>query len=287
MDNYFVYEHISPGEKRYIGITYRDPIKRWGNCGYGYHKNEHLYRAIRKYGWDNFTHNILASHISKEEAEQMEVRLIEKYQSDQYERGYNIESGGNSQHSVSEETRKKISLAHMGLKGQIRSEETRAKMSAALKGRGPSPETAAKISAANKGKHPTDEARLRMSEAGKQRTYTDERNQKVSAALTGRIFSEEARKKMSESHKSLFVQKEKSVLSSNRSPLSEETKEKIRNAHNAQSKDVEQLAIDGTVIGRFISLVEAEEKTGIKKPNIWCACSGKSKSAGGFRWQYA
>lgn len=288
MNNYTVYMHIAPNGKKYIGITYRDPTKRWGNCGYGYHKNEYFYRAITKYGWSNFAHVVLVSGISKEEAESIEVELIKKFRSNECEHGYNIEGGGNAQHSVNEETRKKISHALAGRKGAVRSEETCNKIRVALTGKGPSPETAAKISAALKGRHPTEEERRKMSMAHIGRIYTEERNRKISVALTGRVFSDDAKRRMSESQKERLNKEAKTdkTKNSNRSPLSDDTKQKIRDAHNKRVRDVECLTIDGEVVGRFTSLAEAEEKTGIKKPNIWCACSGKSKSAGGFWWRY-
>ena len=60
-----IYRYTSPSNKVYIGITYN--IKRRWYDGNGYlHKkkngkyNQPLFaRAILKYGWDNFTHEIL------------------------------------------------------------------------------------------------------------------------------------------------------------------------------------------------------------------------------------
>ena len=52
-NNYTVYMHISPSNKRYIGITSKSVNKRWNN-GLGYIKNDHFWRAIQKYGWNNF-----------------------------------------------------------------------------------------------------------------------------------------------------------------------------------------------------------------------------------------
>ena len=78
MENrYIVYEHVSKDGKRYIGITMQDIRKRWRN-GCGYKKNIHFYRAILKYGWDSFEHNILYSNISEEDAKRFERLLIEK-----------------------------------------------------------------------------------------------------------------------------------------------------------------------------------------------------------------
>ena len=54
-----VYIHISPSNKYYVGITSQKPKDRW-HGGSGYKKNDHFYRVIKKYGWDNFQHVIIA-----------------------------------------------------------------------------------------------------------------------------------------------------------------------------------------------------------------------------------
>lgn len=56
--NYCVYKHTSPSNKVYIGITSQEPERRWKN-GNGYKKNLYFTKAIKKYGWDNFAHEIL------------------------------------------------------------------------------------------------------------------------------------------------------------------------------------------------------------------------------------
>ena len=125
-NNYYVYKHTSPSEKVYIGITCNSINRRWQN-GYGYKRQEYFYRAIKKYGWDNFRHEILFENLTKEEAEQKEVELIQHYKSNQREYGYNIAIGGlvNFGYRLSEETKRKISNAH---KGKKLSEEQREKM---------------------------------------------------------------------------------------------------------------------------------------------------------------
>ena len=70
--SYLVYMHISPSNKRYIGITCQKPKKRWGKNGKGYERQEYFYRAIEKYGWDNFQHIIIAKGLTKEIAEWLE-----------------------------------------------------------------------------------------------------------------------------------------------------------------------------------------------------------------------
>lgn len=50
---------------------------------------------------------------------------------------------------------------------------------------------------------------------------------------------------------------------------------------------VEQLDMHGVVLARYDSMKAAGRATGIKDGNISKACSGKAKTAGGYRWQYA
>ena len=122
--NYTVYMHVSPNGKVYIGITCNKPKYRW-NYGYGYKHNKYFWRSINKYGWDNFKHIIIDENLTKEQAENMEIELIKQYRSNERNYGYNIESGGNSNGKVSEETRKKISESN---KGKKHTEKTKKKM---------------------------------------------------------------------------------------------------------------------------------------------------------------
>lgn len=137
-NNYTVYMHVSPSGKVYIGITKCDPFDRWKN-GLGYlNKNQNgdyrqpaIARAIIKYGWDNFKHEILFEGLTKDEAEGKEILLISHYQSNNPAFGYNIRSGGSSS-SPSDETRLKMSESG---KGRIVSSETREKLRKASTGK--------------------------------------------------------------------------------------------------------------------------------------------------------
>lgn len=91
--NYKVYMHICPNGKKYIGITKRQPNKRWQN-GYGYKTQNHFYRAIQMYGWDNIEHIILFDNLSYEQACNKEVELIKLFNTNNYNYGYNVSSGG-------------------------------------------------------------------------------------------------------------------------------------------------------------------------------------------------
>lgn len=92
---YCVYKHTSPSGKMYIGITKQKPKYRWGR-GSGYRTNEYFMRAIRKYGWDNFTHEVLLSGLSESEACKVEQELIAKYRTTDERYGYNHSTGGDN-----------------------------------------------------------------------------------------------------------------------------------------------------------------------------------------------
>lgn len=88
---FIVYEHVNLfNNKRYIGITPQIPEVRWQR-GNGYRENTIFFRAIKKYGWDNFEHNILYEGLSNREALEIESTLIKKYKS--LGVSYNISDG--------------------------------------------------------------------------------------------------------------------------------------------------------------------------------------------------
>lgn len=117
---YTVYKHTSPSGKVYIGITKRKPEYRW-NKGKGYRKDQLLfYRAIKKYGWDNLTHEILYTGLSEKDAKNIEISLIRQYKS--LGMSYNITDGGdggrglhNKRKKMSDETKLKMSKSRKGL----------------------------------------------------------------------------------------------------------------------------------------------------------------------------
>ena len=153
-NNYTVYTHISPSNKRYVGITKVKVEERWRKNGEGY-KTQIFYRAIEKYGWDNFQHIIIAKGLTKEEAEWLEIELIKVWDTTNRDKGYNIVEGGNAFDGLqgelnpnygrthSEETRRKISESRIGkyfgeenpFYGRTHSEETRRKISEKAMGR--------------------------------------------------------------------------------------------------------------------------------------------------------
>ena len=131
-NEYTVYKHTSPSGKVYIGITRQKPESRWQG-GLGYRHNEYFFRAILKYGWDNFTHDILCTGLTMDAASQMEVALIEAHRSTDKRYGYNITTGGECfKHSL--ESRALMSERRKGKGRRTIPEDIRQKMRDSHKG---------------------------------------------------------------------------------------------------------------------------------------------------------
>lgn len=155
----------------------------------------YIKRAIKKYGIENFTKEILYSKIQyKETADDMEKFAISKERA-LGKAEYNIanggQGGGHKGFHLTEETKKKMSEAK---KGKHHSEEAKRKMSEAHKGKTCKPfseETRRKISESHKGKSHSEEARKKISEAKKGKPSWNK----------GKHCSEEHKRKLAEAKK--------------------------------------------------------------------------------------
>jgi group I intron endonuclease len=156
----------------------------------GDHCNRLLQRAWSKYGETAFVFAILILCCSDELVDMEQCYL------DHIKPQYNLCSIAGSSLGVkhSDETRAKVSAA---LRGRIVSPETRAKRSAARRGRIASFETRAKIGAANRGHIASPETRAKMSAAHRGHTMSSEIRAKLSTANRGHIVSDATRKKLS------------------------------------------------------------------------------------------
>lgn len=95
MKNYVLYTHTNNiNGKVYVGIT-MDTVRRWKNNGYEYRRSPRFYNAVKKYGMDNFTSEVIKEGLSFDEACALEIEYIEKLEATSRSKGYNISSGGN------------------------------------------------------------------------------------------------------------------------------------------------------------------------------------------------
>lgn len=87
-NNYCVYCHICPNEKRYYGMSKNLKI-RWRSNGCEYKDNAEFYNAIVEFGWDNIEHIIIKDNLTKEKAKLLEEELIKTYRTYDSTYGYN------------------------------------------------------------------------------------------------------------------------------------------------------------------------------------------------------
>lgn len=259
---YCVYMHISPSDKKYIGITSMfPPENRWKN-GRGYKHNEYFIRAINKYGWENFQHIIIADNLTEDEAMKMESSLILEYKTMDLNYGYNLTSGGEIGKNYSAEIKDKMSKNHADVSGENNpnygvkvSQETRNKISQALIG---------KMSGDRHplyGKGHTEETKRKISQKAKERMSVPE-----NVPFYGRKHTEESKQKMREHHIDVSGDK---------------------NPNYGKGRKVVQLTIDDDYIAQYNTASEASRIIGVCLQNIISCCRKmRCKSAGGFKWMY-
>ena len=116
------------------------------NLRSGIHINKHLQKAFNKYGEKEFAFDVLEvlqeEEYNKEKLDLLEIEYISKFESNNRNKGFNIENGGNGIGKIAEETKKKLSVAMKGNHnnadawlGKHHSEETKKLISKRLKGK--------------------------------------------------------------------------------------------------------------------------------------------------------
>jgi len=170
---YLVYKHTSPSGKVYIGMTKQTAEGRWKK-GFGYQSSPHFWNAIQKYGWDNFSHEVLHKELSADDACELEQKLIAEYNAMDRQFGYNEKSGGQIGAVFSDSVRKKISDAQKRFHKEH-------------------PDAALKIAERVRGFRHTEETKRKMSEiaSGRHCDHTDEWNKKIGESNRARLLSDE------------------------------------------------------------------------------------------------
>lgn len=253
---YIVYRHTSPNGKVYIGITCTSTKIRWGVSGKGYNKNILFYRAINKYGWNNFKHEILLENQTKSCAIYAEKYLIRWYKS--HNISYNITDGGEGtlgfSHPISEKCREALRIANTGRKLTQEQKENLRKIHTGKKA---SPETIEKLRLSHLGHKDSEETKRKKSLSKKGRKLSKESIEKFRKTRLGHIVSEEVRIKI---------------------------RNTLRN-NSIRSKPVLQYTLDGKFIREFISSEEAGRITGADPSEIRKVARGIHKQCKGFIWK--
>lgn len=148
-----------------------------------------LHRAIKKYGFESFSVDVLEQGITSEtDLNRLEIEWIEKLSACDRSIGYNLTAGGEGAlgNKWSDEARAKMSkqrkgrptsdrqreASRMRLLGMVYSEETLAKMSDGSKKRSSSPEYRKKLSLALRGKAKSDSHKASLRDAFRNRKAT-------------------------------------------------------------------------------------------------------------------
>ena len=254
MNNFCVYKHTSPTGKVYIGITSQNPERRWRKDGSGYRYNTKFMNAIRKYGWNNFEHEVLFENLTEEDALEIEKDLIQKYNS--YRNGYNSSLGGDYG-GYTEEVKNKISNS---VKELWKNDEYRKHMSEAHKG----------IATSLGHKH-SEETKKKMSQIVKERCKDENYRKKLSESAKKRA-KREGSLYYSENAKKAWRNKEsrERIIASNRG-----------NRYTAKKV----LCVETNII--YPSVLDASKAMGCTRDAIGSVCRGIHKTSCGYHWRFA
>lgn len=303
--NWCIYKHTNRiNGKVYIGKTCKKPEYRW-NAGKGYMFQNHFWRAICKYGWDNFDHEILMDGLSAMKATALERLLIAEYGSMDPDKGYNQTAGGEGMlgwHHTEESLEKIRQSNHK----RIVSDETKIKMSLSLK------EVYRHRTPTFLGRHHTEDTKAKIRDLAKNR-WKDE---KYRSMMLGKMRSEERSRKLSESKKKKWqdpvfrkTQLERMRSEEYRKAISERNKgrkltpeqmQKIsmrvrgegngmygkHGKDNPNSIRVCQYSPDGALIARYDSIKEAAGATGGNNAAIGMCCKRMTFLSGGYIWRF-
>ena len=291
---YCVYVHTNKTNgKKYVGITSMSPERRWAK-GRGYRSNVLFYRAIQKYGWDGFIHEILESGLTKQSAYEKEIGLIQSMQLTDPKYGYNLDKGGNGSNRITEETRKKISN---GIRRYYKEHPEARKVNANRLKNMPHNADAlikyqkehsdwAKIHSDYLRAYWFDHPEIVRASREKCRKYYEKHPEArtLKSEQTKRYFKEhpKAREHAARKTKEYYQDPEvKRWKSEERKRFFAEHPEK------KTTKAVAQYSLEGVFISRFVSAREADAITGISYKKISAAVTGKQKTAGGYIWRYS
>lgn len=228
-------------DKVYIGQSI-NPAKRWykhrEQLRKGVHCNVYLQRAWQSATEDGFTYYVLQDGLSKEEANAFEVSCIAWFK--ELNLAYNHTVGGEGGNTLTPENREAAIVKYKARPaywtGKTRSVEDREKMGAAKRGKKQSPEHVASRVTPYETRPITQEGRKKLSEAAQGnknfagKKHTEETLQKMSENRLGEK-NPQFGKPTSDKQKQAASATWKGVK---RGPMSEETKQKLREARAKQ-----------------------------------------------------
>jgi group I intron endonuclease len=225
-----IYSILCITGKRYIGsaayIDGRWKTHRWA-LARGKHHSQHLQRAWDRHGKDAFSWEVL-EYVEPARLIEREQHYLDLFQAANPKYGFNISPTARSVLGTkhSEETKRKMSLAHKGKKPSPEA-------IAAMKGRKFSAEHRRNLSLASRGRKLSAEACANIAAAQCGKKLSAEHVAKIVAANTGRIPTFETRAKLAAA---MTPERKAKMAASLQSP---EVKAKIRASHLGKRKSEE------------------------------------------------
>ena len=288
--------------KKYIGQTV-DFVKRHNShiCA-SYNKNNRAYKlpfhkAIRKYGIENFTVEILKEDLKDyEEMDYWECFYIIEFDTlANNQKGYNVASGGNNGNPLAGKTEEEMKILKKKFSDnskkqwENKTDEEKKKTLELLH------KYLCGENNPNWGKPLSDNAKEKLSKKAKERLKDKENN-----GMYGKHHSEETRQKMSKSsnnkgeHNPMYGKKhseetkEKISKSLKGNLLSEETKAKISKANKDKPNKASKLIDRYTLDGKYVDTKYQFEyvQMGFLSSKISNCCTGKRKQHKGFIFRY-
>jgi group I intron endonuclease len=247
----YIYKITSPNGKIYIGQTINKKQRRY-HYNKGFYKGQiKLWNSTQKHNWNPFdTFEVIEECLCGENKCYLNEREKHWIQYfDSFKNGLNCNEGG------------------FGNTGYIASEETKNKISKYHKNKPPmSDETKEKLRQINLGsKNPMYNKNHSLNSI-----------EKMKLKLIGQTRSEESKIKMSESAK-------------NKPPMSDETKEKLRQINLGKTYDtkpIQQIDENGFVIKTWDGITKCALELNLNISGISKVLTGKSKTTKGYRFKY-
>lgn len=196
-----IYCHIHrESGRRYVGLTKATWRQRWNRHVYSAKRGKgspgfsHFANAIRKYGKDAFSHEVLEVCHSLEEANGREQYWIDLYDTRNPLRGFNLAPGG----------------AHVphSTRNPWNRPEYRERVSASIKARWKDPKIRAQNIAASTAALRSPEVRVRCAEVQRGKILTQEHREKISANMSA-VQRSKSREELSEQSRNMQAGKQK------------------------------------------------------------------------------
>jgi len=281
---FYIYMHIAPNGKKYVGQTCLKPEDRWGN-GHGYDGCKLMQRAVKKYGWENFKHRILCVVHSRKVADLFEQHYIAKFNTTDRRYGYNLSKGGQGplgctwDEERKKERSKKLSGQGNPMYGRHHSEETRKKMSENRRGKPMTPEFI--------------EAKTNiLLEANKKRRKPVRQLDMDGSVVAVFDSISDAARLTSTSHGDLVRCCQGRMNTANGFKweyLDDNLRAKAEAYRASKPKGgvpIIQLDLNGVEVARYESINAAERSTGFNRNKIAECCHGGIETYRGFVWRF-